>query len=510
MEKLLALMRICFIAFFIFLFTPAFSQTKPNIIIIYVDDLGYGDAGCYGAKNVQTPNIDKLAANGLRFTDAHCTAATCTPSRFSLLTGSYAFRNKAAILPGNAPLLIQPGTPTLPGTLQKAGYTTAVIGKWHLGLGDGNINWNTSIKPGPNEIGFNYSFIIPATLDRVPTVFVENDKIVNLDPNDPVTVSYEAKVGNDPTGLERPDLLKFAADSQHSKTIVDGISRIGYMSGGNAARWKDEEMADVLIQKTKDFITQNTKQHFFLYLSYTDIHVPRDPDPRFKGMSTMGRRGDAIAQMDWMTGEVMHLLDSLQLSQNTLIIFSSDNGPVLNDGYDDKAEEMVGEHKPAGPFSGGKYSALEAGTRVPAIAYWPGTIKPGISNALVSQVDLFASLAKLTRQQLTNNAAPDSFDMLNAWLGKSQKGRQIMLEESGTLSLRDGDWKYIAPFPRATFLLKIRNNATGYSNKDQLYNLKDDLSEQHDVSLLNTAQVIKMQNLLAAIKQNGSRPGYKK
>jgi arylsulfatase A len=503
-KKLFTLLLICSFA------VPAFSQSNPNILVVYVDDLGYGDVGCYGAKNVQTPNIDKLAANGLRFTDAHCTAATCTPSRFSLLTGSYAFRNNAAILPGDAPLLIKPGTPTLPSMLQHAGYTTAVIGKWHLGLGDGIIDWNKPIKPGPAEIGFNYSFIIPATLDRVPTVFVENQQVVNLDPKDPVTVSYDHKVGTDPTGLERPDLLKFAADSEHSKTIVDSISRIGYMSGGNAARWKDEEMADVLMQKTRSFLLQNTKQPFFLYLAYTDIHVPRDPNPRFKGKSTMGRRGDAIAQMDWMTGEVMHLLDSLHLSDNTLIIFSSDNGPVLNDGYDDKAEELVGDHKPAGPYNGGKYSAFEAGTRVPTIVYWPAKVKPGVSNAMLSQVDLFASLAQLTQQQLAANAAPDSFDMLDALLGNSSQGRKVMLEESGTLALRDNNWKYIASFPKATFRTQIRNNATGFSSQPQLYNLREDVGEQHDISSTNKEQLIKMQVLLDSIKQNGTRPGYKK
>src|SRR4051812_27058396 len=185
------------------------DNSRPNIIIIYIDDLGYGDVSCYGATRVQTPNVDRLAKNGLQFTDAHCTAATCTPSRFSLLTGSYAFRNEAAILPGDAPLLIRPGTATLPAMLQHAGYATAVIGKWHLGLGDGVINWNKRIQPGPAQIGFDYSFLIPATLDRVPTVFVENQQVVNLNPNDPITVSYDHKVGTDPTGLERPDMLKF-------------------------------------------------------------------------------------------------------------------------------------------------------------------------------------------------------------------------------------------------------------------------------------------------------------
>ncbi len=466
---------------------------------------------CYGATHVKTPNVDKLAANGLRFTDAHCTAATCTPSRFSLLTGSYAFRNDAAILPGDAPLLIKPGTSTLPGMLQKAGYTTAVIGKWHLGLGDGVIDWNKHIAPGAAEVGFNYSFLIPATLDRVPTIFVENGDVVNLDTKDPITVNYNHKVGNDPTGLERPDLLKFGADTQHSNTIVDSISRIGYMTGGMAARWNDEDMADVLVGKTKSFLAQNQKRPFFLYLAFTDIHVPRDPNPRFNGITTMGRRGDDIAQMDWMTGEVMHALDSLGLTQNTLVIFTSDNGPVLNDGYDDEAEELVGDHHPSGPYKGGKYSAFEGGTRVPTIVYWKGKVKPHTSYALINQVDLFASLAHLTKQTLKAADAPDSFDMLDALLGRSDKGRAVMLEESFTLAVREGDWKYIAPQTKPTpAWLRNKNIATGLSNSGQLYNLKDDVSEEKNMASKQEAQVKKMQEILSDIQQNGTRPGYKK
>jgi arylsulfatase A-like enzyme len=472
----------------LFIFTTGniFAQSqhpdKPNIIIIYVDDLGYGDVGCYGARGVKTPNIDYLADNGLRFTDAHATASTCTPSRFSMLTGSYAFRNEAAILPGDAPLLIRPGTSTLPGMLQKAGYTTAVIGKWHLGLGNGTPAWNAELKPGPEEIGFNYSFIVPATLDRVPTVFIEDHKVVNADPRDPIAVNYNSPIGNLPTGLEHPEMLKFKADSQHSGTIVDSISRIGFMTGGKAAWWKDEDIADVLVNKVKSFIAESKTVPFFLYFALTDIHVPRDPNPRFLRKSTMGARGDAIAEMDWSVGEVVKTLDSLGLAGNTMLIFTSDNGPVLDDGYDDKAEELVNDHKPGGPFRGGKYSAFEAGTRMPTITYWPGKIRPGVSDALLSQVDFFASFAALTHQPLKNEA-PDSFNMLDVITGKFRKGRPTMLEESYTFALRSGKWKYIAPQTKPVpSWLKNKRVETGLSYSPQLYNLQIDPAEQNNVA----------------------------
>jgi arylsulfatase A len=487
------------------------NSSKPNIIFIYADDLGYGDLSCYGATAVRTPNIDKLSKGGLKFTDAHCTAATCTPSRFSILTGSYAFRNNAAILPGDAPLLIRPGTPTLPAMLQRAGYTTAVIGKWHLGLGNGVINWNGDIRPGPVETGFDYAFLVPATLDRVPCVFVENHRVVNLDPSDPIEVNYDHKVGNEPTGLEHPELLKVKADTQHSNTIINGISRIGYTYGGKSAWWIDEEIPNVLLNHTNAFLTEHKDKPFFLYLSYTDIHVPRMPNPMFKGKTKMGSRGDDIVQMDWLTGQVMQTLDKLGLTKNTLVIFSSDNGPILNDGYEDQSETLAGNHKPAGPFKGGKYSAYEAGTRVPTIVYWPLHVKAGLSNALVSQVDFYASLATLAGQKLNADEAPDSFDMLPVLLGKVAAGRKAMLEEAFTLAIRDGNWKYIAPQTKGTpAWLKNKQVPTGLSTNAQLFDLKNDKEEQHNIINKYPAQAEKMKKMIEEIESKSSRAGYNK
>ncbi|MBI1342313.1 MAG: sulfatase-like hydrolase/transferase [Terrimonas sp.] len=460
------------------------QKTKPNILVIYIDDLGYGDLSCYGATAVQTPHVDALAKGGMKFTDAHCSASTCTPSRYALLTGSYAFRSKAAILPGDAPLIIHPGQATLPSMLKDAGYVTGVIGKWHLGLGDGKPDWNTSIKPGPGEIGFDYSFLIPATPDRVPTVYVENSRVVNLDLKDPITIDYAHRVGNDPIGLEHPEMLKMQADSQHSGTIVNGISRIGFMKGGHQAYWRDEDFATVLNDQVTSFITQNKDKPFFLYYSLPSIHVPRSPNAKFVGATDMGPRGDDIVQMDWMTGEVMKTLKNLGLEANTLVIFSSDNGPVLNDGYADQAVQRLGDHRPAGIYKGGKYSAYEGGTRVPTITFWPGEIKQGESNALISQVDLFASLAQLVGQEVEpGKTVPDSKNVLPALLGQSMTGRETMVEESFTMSLRSGNWKYIAPAAGKTpEWLKNKDVPKGLQATPQLYNLEDDPGETHNLA----------------------------
>ncbi|WP_207515334.1 sulfatase family protein [Longitalea luteola] len=473
----------------------------PNIIMIYVDDLGYGDVSCYGATQVKTPNVDRLAQNGLRFTDAHCAAATCTPSRFSLLTGMYAFRNNAAVLPGDAPLLIPQGIETLPSVLQKRGYTTGVVGKWHLGLGIGTIDWNKPISPGPLETGFNYSFIIPATVDRVPCVYVEGHHVYNADPADPIQVSYSTKIGNEPTGLSNPEILKMKADTQHSNTIINGISRIGYMAGGKKAWWRDEDMADVFTAKAKTFINNNKSKPFFLYLALTDIHVPRTPHERFLGKSSMGRRGDVILEMDWLTGEITKEIERLGLEKNTLIIFTSDNGPVLDDGYSDEAVEKVGDHRPAGMFRGGKYSAFEAGTRVPTIVYWPGTVKPGVSNALLSQVDFMASLAALTGSSLADSVGPDSRNVLPVLLGATTTGRDYMLEESFTFSLRYEQWKYIMPQKNGTpEWLKRKRIESGLSPELQLYDLETDPAEKNNVAAEHPEIVRRLQAELKRIQ----------
>ena len=427
----------------------ATASEKPNIIVIYGDDIGYGDFSCYGGVGVDTFNIDTLADGGVRFLSAYCTAATCTPSRYSLLTGEYAFRNKSAkILPGTAPLIIDPNRPTLASFLRDNGYATGLVGKWHLGLGptDQKVDWNEAITPGPKEVGFDYSFYMAATADRVPSVYIQNGRVANLDPADPLQVSYEGMVGNEPTGISHPHLLKMQADEQHAGTIVNGVSRIGWMTGGQSARFKDEDMADTYLAKAIEFVGANKDEPFFLYYAPNENHVPRTIHPRFQGATGLGPRGDALAIFDWCVGRLVEELKANGQYENTLIVLSSDNGPVLFDGYWEGAIENLGDHKPAGPWRGGKYSRWEGGTRMPFIVSWPGNVTPGISDALVSQVDLFVSIAALIGQPMPAKAGADGENILPALLGKTEQGRAFVLQEALTqVAVRKGNWKFIPP-----------------------------------------------------------------
>ena len=495
---------------------PSFlhAADQPNIVILYADDLGYGDTGCYGATAVHTPNIDKLAREGLRFTDGHAAAATCTPSRYALMTGEYAWRKPGTgVLPGDAALIIDPQRTTLPSMLKKAGYATCAIGKWHLGLGEKDkLDWNTQIKPGPREIGFDYSFILPATGDRVPCVYVENGRVVNLDPKDPIEVNYKHKIGNEPTGKENPELLKMQFSHGHDMTIVNGISRIGWMTGGKAALWNDEEMSDTLAKKAVAFIEQHKDQPFFVYFATHDIHVPRVPHPRFAGQTPLGPRGDVIDEVDDCFGQVLAALDRLKLADKTIVVLSSDNGPVIDDGYKDDAAEKLDGHKPAGPLRGGKYTAWEGGTREPFIVRWPGHVKPGVSDALVCQVDFLASFAALTHQSLPADAAPDSFNVLPALLGESKTGREALIEQGGPMAVRQGLWKLIvaqkAPPNAPPKKIKLEDNDapprdTGAGGGLQLFNLAEDLAETKNLAEQQPDKVKELNAMLDKARADG-------
>ena len=482
------------------------SAQTPNIVLIYADDLGYGDVSAYGANALTTPNIDRLAKAGLRFTDAHSGAATCTPSRYSLLTGEYAFRKPGTgVLPGDAALVIEPGRTTLASVLRGAGYVTGVVGKWHLGLGPkGGPNWNADITPGPLDIGFDEAFIMAATGDRVPTVYVENRRVAGLDPADPITVSYAEPFPSLPTGKANPELLKVVPSHGHDQTIVNGISRIGYMKGGAAALWKDEDMADVFTSKAVGFIERQRAKPFFLYFALHDPHVPRVPHPRFVGRTPLGPRGDAIAEADWSVGQILDTLDRLKLADNTIVIFTSDNGAVVDDGYKDDAVTKLGSHTPSGPFRGGKYSHFEGGTRVPFILRWPARVKPGTSDTLVSQVDFLASFAALSKQPLAGARAPDSVDTLAAFLGTSRTGRTELIEQAGGQALRSGQWKYIEASKRPR-RHEQTNTELGNDAVPQLYDLSRDPGERQNLADSHPEKVKELQDRLQAIRERSNR-----
>lgn len=457
---------------------------RPNVIFLYSDDLGIGDLSCYGATKVSTPHIDSLAAQGVLFTNAYATSATSTPSRYGLLTGSYPWRKEnTGIAPGNSELIIDTTCVTMANMFKMAGYTTAAVGKWHLGLGpEGGTDFNGLIKPNTQSIGFDYEFVIPATVDRVPCVFVENGRVANLDPNDPITVSYKEKVGDWPTGKENPELVTLKPSQGHDNTIINGIPRIGWMTGGKSALWKDEEIADVITNKAKNFIINSADKPFFLYMGTQDVHVPRVPHPRFAGKSGLGTRGDVILQLDWTVGEIMHTLDSMGIADNTLFIFTSDNGPVIDDGYQDQARELLNGHKPMLDYRGGKYSLYEAGTRIPFIVRWPAAVKPGRQQGLFSQIDVYASLAEVLGQSLPEGAAPDSRPRSSSLLGSDQSNRSYVVQQNlnNTLAIVSGEWKYLQPSEKPAIeywtRMELGNNPQG-----ELYNLFTDPYEQHNV-----------------------------
>ncbi len=468
------------------------SVTKPNIIVIYMDDLGYGDVGFNGSKTTQTPNIDKLANDGMVFTNGYASSATCTPSRYALLTGKYPWKEKdAKILPGTASLIIGTEQKTLPKILKQQGYHTGIVGKWHLGLGAGNVDWNQHVSPGPNEIGFDESYIMAATQDRVPTVYIKDGDVVGLDPNDPIEVNYSKNFDGQPTGKDNPELLKMKWHHGHNSSIVNGIPRIGFMKGGEKAKWVDEDMADHFLAKAQDYVKRHKEQPFFLYYALQQPHVPRTPHARFVGKSGMGPRGDVIVEADWIVGEFIKTLEKEGVLENTLIVFSSDNGPVLNDGYYDDAVEKLGNHDPKGGFRGGKYSLFEAGVRVPFFTYWKGKIKPGISDALVCQLDLGTSLSTIIGNP---TKIADGEDLSNAFLGKSNKGRDHLVIEANTrTAIRKGDWLYIPPYPGMVKKYDDVNIEVGSDAIAQLYNLKEDKAEQHNLATSNPDKLAEIQ-----------------
>ena len=489
--------------------TEPYLKSRPNVVMIYADDLGFGDLECYGAIGVRTPNVNRLSDNGVRFTNAHAVASTSTPSRYSLLTGEYPWRKSGTdVAAGDAAMIISPDQYTVADVFKEAGYTTAAFGKWHLGLGSqtGKQNWNEPITPALADIGFDYSYIMAATADRVPCVFIENGSVANYDPTAPIYVNYNTNFEGEPTGKDNPELLYNLKSSHgHNYSIVNGIGRIGYMKGGGKALWKDEDIADSITAHAVDFIKENSDTPFFMYFATNDVHVPRFPHPRFRGQSEMGLRGDAIVQFDWSVGEIVRTLEEQGLLENTLIILTSDNGPVLDDGYVDQAEELVGDHSPTGGLRGGKYSAFEGGTRVPFIVHWPAVIKEqAVKNSLVSQIDFLDVMASIAGVGGGESLSTDGFPGEAAtWFGDDENGRPFAMgmAQNHTLTLCTAGWKFIEPKGGATMIQWGPKIETGYSTNPQIFkHVNGEFNENQNMASSNAAVVENLTTQLEKIR----------
>jgi arylsulfatase A len=354
------------------------------------------------------------------------------------------------------------------------------------------------LKPGPLEIGFDRCLLLPTTNDRVPQVYVDNHRVRNLDPADPLWVGSKKPSDNHPTGVTHRQTLKMDWSHGHNETIHNGIGRIGFYTGGQKARFRDEDLADMWVRESIAWMEKNQQQPFFLFFASHDIHVPRMPHERFQGQSPLGFRGDAILEFDWSVGQLMQAVEKLGLTENTLFLLCSDNGPVLDDGYQDGAVTKLGDHKPAGPFRGGKYSVFEGGTRTPFITRWPGRIKPGVSEEIVSTIDLAASFAALVQAKIPNQACRDSANVLGALLGDvGARGRDYVLQQDnngGAFGLRQGKWKLV----RQKGGTGEKQGADGNDKpREFLYDLSRDPGEQQDVAADHPHELARLHDLLA-------------
>ena len=412
------------------------GAAPPNVVFIFADDLGYGDLSCYGATQVQTPHIDRLAADGRKFTDAHTASAVCTPSRYALLTGRYPFRALGGKgiwgpTPVPSPLLIETDTPTIADVFEAKGYATAAMGKWHLGFGVGENDWQEPISPGPRDLGFDYYFGIPMVNSAPPFVYVENESVVGGDPADPLVYlgrgTHEDATPITPIPPEA---------SQRTANRFKGAVEAHKL-------YNDYTVGTVLAGKAVEWITANQEDSFFLYLSTTHIHHPFTPGKKFQGSSDAELYGDFIQELDWMVGQVTQALADHGLSENTLVIFTSDNGAMMNLGG---RNAVRAGHNINGDLLGFKFGVWEGGHRVPFIAKWPGHIEPGSeSDQLICNIDMMAMFSSLTGQNPLDDT--DSIDILPALVSNPTKPLReelvLAARSERHLSLRQGKWMYI-------------------------------------------------------------------
>ena len=501
----------------------AFAMDRPpNVVLIFADDLGYGDLGCYGASKVQTPNIDRLAAEGRRFTDAHSVSAVCTPSRYALLTGQYPVRARDGRgvwgpAPITSQLLVGTNKATIADVFKSAGYDTAVIGKWHLGFGKNENTWQEPLRPGPLDLGFDYYFGMPVVNSAPPYVYVENDRVVGSDPDDPLVYLGRNAKGTTPITPIPPEA------AQRSPNQFGGAKEAHKL-------FNDYQIGTTFAKKSARWISERKDKPFFLYLATTNIHHPFTPAKQFQGTSQCGLYGDFIHELDWIVGEVMTCLEDNGVADNTLVIFTSDNGGMFNLGG--QAAFKLG-HRQNGDLLGFKFGVWEGGHRVPMIVRWPEKVKPATtSNQLIGNVDMLATFSALTDQKLDKTEQIDSINMLPAFLGEPEKqirDHLVLAPHQGThLSVRKGKWMYIpaqgsggfggrkptdhtfAGPPAASFVGSINSDIEdGKIREDappaQLYNLEADVNQTRNVYKDHPSIVKELKSLLKGYQPKPSQ-----
>lgn len=471
--------------------TDAATAIQPNIIVILADDFGYGSLGSYGAKGLKTPHIDRLAQEGRRFTQAYAPGSVCSPTRYGLMTGRYFWRTSikdGEVLPPDAPLHIETTRLTLASLCRSQGYRTAMFGKWHLGFTAGNVtDWTKALAPGPRQIGFEHFYGMGANLPAVPHGFIENDEV-----NEPF--------------LNEPNLTPKSGAAPAATPVARNT-------------WKVDHVMATLTAKTTQWIEANHQQPFFVYYAPNAVHEPIQPNPRFTG-SPYGKYGDFINELDDSVGQILATLDRLKLTENTLIIFTSDNGAVDVMSNENSAAAIKAGLTLNGALRGGKHSEWEGGFREPFIVRWPGHVPTGtVSEQVICLTDLLATFAAVLHAPLPPNQAEDSFNILRAFTetqtGASVRDSVILQSADATYCLRQDNWKFIERTDAPTFA-PDRNKRTieAAAHKkgaglrtDELYQLATDPAETTDVRSAQLERVAAMKKLLVTARERGfTRP----
>jgi arylsulfatase A-like enzyme len=468
--------------------TPA----QPNIVVILSDDYGWGSVGCYGATGVKTPNLDRLANEGRRFTHAYAPGSVCSPTRYGLLTGRYYWRTPVKdgkVLPANSPLHIETNRVTLVSVCKSRGYRTAAFGKWHLGMTTARVtDWSGQLVPGPLQIGFDYFFGMAANIGSGPHSFIEDGEVTGHVPGEPIIVNGGSRAGESTTGIKQP--------------------------------WQPDHVMESLTTRVTGWIETNRARPFLVYFAPNAVHEPIVPNPRFT-KSPLGGYGDFIQELDWSVGQILDALDKLKLADNTLVIFTSDNGGVVNPRNENASAAIKAGLAINGPLRGGKHSEWEGGFREPFIVRWPGKVPAGtVSEQVICLTDLVATFASLLNAPLPKGNAEDSFDVLRAFTetrpGAPVRDHVILQSANAIYTIRMGDWKFVERANAPEFE-SIRNKKKTEQaakkrqkaglQRDELFNLKQDPAETTDVLAANPELAAKMKKLLTQARDQGfTRP----